>query len=554
MCCLAAAAIAVLVPLFPAAQEQVQQVQRHNAHAAAQSSAKPLSKAEQERARQALETAQARAGGFEAPLRAFVDLQIGETYAGFDPAQAVQALRAAFSASVEIDPGEDFQKQQLKSGLQRSALEGLLPLAPGQVEELLPQAEREPRARVSVTLVERAIEKKDFDDALARIDQVAAADEFPYDAATALMLELPAERGPDFQSLFARAAASYQQHEHKGINIGGEDLATMVIRFWRRLPPHTVQAAIDELLKQAKGGEKGAIAIGGAQGAAGFSSDYEYRLFQVLPVLEQLDPERAKSLLADDQQLRAVMDKYPQGLQSLDPGLRDTPRTAGEKSQLYMMASGGGESSAEDLLRAQLREREQQIVKDSAKDPRQAIAAAAGLPGSLRGMTFKSQALEGIARANLKRNPSAAKDALDELRKSLEGLPLREQATYLSTAADLYLQLGEKDTAEKTVGEGLKIADKLFQEDSDANDPNQALKAYWPSADAWRRFLGVANKISPRLALTGLKEISDPEMRTIESIYLARAWAGVPLGMTVVAVQNKKGNWIMMGLADKDKE
>ena len=554
-CCLAAAAALLLVPAR-AQQEQRQVEQRQGPAAAAPASAKTLSKAEREQVGQVLETAQAEAGSFEAPLRAFLELQIGETYAGFDPAQAAPVLRSAFAATLEIDAGDDFQKEQLKSGLQRAALEALLPLAPGQVEELLPQAEAQPRKRLLVTLAQRATEKKDFDGALARIDQIAASDEFPYDAATALMLALPAERSPDFQSLFARAVASYQQHEHKGLSIGGDDLATMVIRFWRRLPPQTVQAAIDELLKQAKATEKGSITIGSPQGAASFTSNYGYRLFQLLPVLEQLDPERAKSLLADDQQLRAVMEKYPQGLQSLDPGMRDTPRTEGDHGNLSMsVSSGGGRSAtAEDLLVEALRQRVRQIVNDSAKEPRQAIAAVASLPGTIRGIQFKAEALEGIARANLKKNPSAAKEALDELRKSLEGLPLRDQANYLAAAADLYLQLGDKDAAERALGEGMKIAEKLFQQDSDGNDPNQALKAYWPSADAWLRFVGIANKIWPRRALAGLKEISDPEMRTIESIYLARAWAGVPASMTVVAVQNKQGNWMMMSLPDPDKD
>ncbi|HXZ27252.1 MAG TPA: hypothetical protein VEG08_04535 [Terriglobales bacterium] len=84
-------------------------------------------------------------------------------------------------------------------------------------------------------------------------------------------------------------------------------------------------------------------------------------------------------------------------------------------------------------------------------------------------------------------------------------------------------------------------------------EPRQASAAAAPT-DAWRRFLAVANRISRPRALAGLKEISDPEMRAIESIYLARAWAGVPQGMTVVAVQNQKGNWMMMSLPDKDKD
>src|SRR5436305_5087207 len=96
-------------------------------------------------------------------------------------------------------------------------------------------------------------------------------------------------------------------------------------------------------------------------------------------------------------------------------------------------------------------------------------------------MTPRTHALEEIAKVNSAGNPGAAKQALDELRKIVPDLHLRIQVEALSTAARIYLQIGEKDSAQAVVGEGVKAAEKMLAKDTDANDPNKALKAWWPS-------------------------------------------------------------------------
>ncbi|HJT52531.1 MAG TPA: hypothetical protein VJ848_01670, partial [Candidatus Angelobacter sp.] len=81
-----------------------------------------------------------------------------------------------------------------------------------------------------------------------------------------------------------------------------------------------------------------------------------------------------------------------------------------------------------------------------------------------------------------------------ELRKVAPDMPLLRQAQALSTAADVYLKLGDPDSAEKVVSEGFKVAEKLLERDLNPEDPNQGLKAWWPSADAYRRFVEVPDK------------------------------------------------------------
>src|SRR5262249_36573001 len=124
------------------------------------------------------------------------------------------------------------------------------------------------------------------------------------------------------------------------------------------------------------------------------------------------------------------------------------------------------------------------------------------------------------------------------------------RAQYLSSAAVIYLQMGDKDNAEKIVGEGFKIAEKMLDNDVNPDNPNEALKAWWPSADAYRRFVEVEAKISYPATMNVLKEIKDGEIRATESINVARTLIGLPLKRFMV--QEKRKDMNMTFLTDSD--
>jgi hypothetical protein len=190
-----------------------------------------------------------------------------------------------------------------------------------------------------------------------------------------------------------------------------------------------------------------------------------------------------------------------------------------------------------------------EIVQEGATDPTQAIAHSMTLPADLGGMERDSPrgtALLSIANFNVKKNPGAASQALSELRKMVGDLKPNLQAEYLSTAAGIYLQMGDKENAEKTVSEGFKIADKMLENDVNPDNPNKALKAWWPSADAYRRFVEVEAKISQPATLNALKEIKDPEIRATESIMVARSLVGLAVKRFMVAERRKDTNMMWM--------
>ena len=90
----------------------------------------------------------------------------------------------------------------------------------------------------------------------------------------------------------------------------------------------------------------------------------------------------------------------------------------------------------------------------------------------------------------------------------------------------------------------------MLAKDTDANDPNKALKAWWPSADAYRRFVEIQTKISMRSAAKILKEIGDPEIRASASIMVSRSLLDLPTRRFIVIDKRKNGN--STSISDQD--
>ncbi|HZR27585.1 MAG TPA: hypothetical protein VFA71_02295 [Terriglobales bacterium] len=430
------------------------------------------------------------------------------------------------------------------------------------MEERLPQADAGVRKSLSTAIINLYANKKQFEPAIELVNRLTAEDEFPYSSGIALMNAMPPEMSGEKQELFAQATSSYNHHSKHGMRFGG-GFTDLVMRFGASMPPKLALEAIDEILKQAKdANEPFSLTLNSDAGTASFDSSYEYALFAMLPLLKQLDESRAKSLLEENHDLQSKLQQFPQGMQSLNPDLANNPPKEGESAKNADSSKKGDtpkhrgmgvsvrsgkaspEQAAEAYRRAELQRNVEQIIDSSEKDPVQAIAQASALPVSLGGPLINSprgQVFEAIAKANVKDHPAIAKQAVDELRKMAEDLTGEGQAVYLASAADLYLQLGDGDTAEKIVSEGFKAAEKMMEQDNDADDPNMALKAWWPSTDAYRRFIEIETKISHRSTANILKEIKDSEIRTVESIMVGRTLLGVPMGQYTIVRRTKNG-------------
>jgi len=495
-------------------------------------------------ANQTLESAESQARGLDAPMRSYSLLQIAEAFTVSDPAKARGLLQDAFSASLAVQD-DPFTRENL----QQDVFLALIPISISDVEERLAQAEPRPRKQGADGIIVRYIEKKQFDKAVDLVEAVASLDEFPYAAGGRLMEALPAEMNAEKQTLFASAAASFRAHEHKGAfgTMGDNSFTGLLIHFGDSIPPKLALESIDETLSQARKNDvKFSVTVGGEGGSASFNSNYEYQLFAVLPLLRKLDASGADKLLQENAALQSTVQKYPNGMDSVSPKPAATDKGAQPKrrgTSYNVSDNSSSKASTEEAVRQETQRRSNLILQEAETDPTQAIAQASALPLTIPLWTSpRALTLEGIARANMKKQPVSARQAVAELRKAVTDLPLRDQFTYISRAADIYLQMDDKDKAEDVVSDGLGVAAKLLDHDLNPDDPNKALKAWWPSTDAYRRLVEIETKISHPATAKLLQEIKDPDIRALESIMFARALLGLPMKRVTVAEKNKDGN------------
>jgi hypothetical protein len=184
--------------------------------------------------------------------------------------------------------------------------------SPGTLDTMVGVAEPAVKAMVENIRLQKNIAEKQFDEALMRISNISRLPDFPYATAVKLMLALPPEREADRRAVFIAARENYRQAAEDMPRM--EDLPTMIVRYWKHFPPELVSDAIDEVLKREKKQSEGRVSpsltISTSQGEANFGSGYQYRLFQFLPVLQEVDPGKAKSLLREN----SVLQSSPEGL------------------------------------------------------------------------------------------------------------------------------------------------------------------------------------------------------------------------------------------------
>jgi len=511
-----------------------------------------------------IDSANAEAAALEPAMRSFVLDSVASGLKRCDPGKVRKALVDAFTASLEIPEREEQYLEQWESyasigppdpamitartkletkrELQISALTDLLAVDEAKAESLLPQSEPVVRQILSMQIISRAANARKFDRALRFLNQLPLGQGFPYGAATELMLLLPAERNAQKQEIFQRAMAS--DREAYALVIGGDDFVSMIVRFWQHLPPAIVLGAIRQVLDEAQS-DKSPITLLSASADASFNSAYEYRIFELLPILRELDDAEADKLLETSLQARTQLQRLPNGVQSLDPTIRDTVLKNGERSDIRGMVGVQGlgpilqQANAADMYNARL----QEIVHMAEADPRRAIAAAASLPNSAAHIDLSGEALLAIARMKMRNNPSAARDALEQMAESLKGVNTfrlnRGLKDYWAEGIDISVQIGEIELAKRLLKSGLEQAEKLRERDSDEDDPNIALKASWPSTFAFSRLVVAASQITPQTALDAVKEISDPELQLLCEIRLANARLGASPARSMITTRKR---------------
>ncbi len=216
-------------------------------------------------------------------------------------------------------------------------------------------------------------------------------------------------------------------------------------------------------------------------------------------------------------------------------------------------ATAGGRPSPGIPPGMLMMQRMNEIMKDAAEHPEQVLVNLEPLPPQ-----YRASGYERLARMCVKNKPSLAKTILDRMLElpanAGDALDSGRAVDLYETAADLYLQLEEPQSARKAIERGLAAVEKVRKQDTDPDDPNKALKAFWPSTTAWVRFAQLASKVSPDLVLSIIKETPDPDVQLLQRVMLAGTYLKVPLGPTTTIVESKKGTTMSTNTGEEESQ
>ena len=503
---------------------------------------------DQQRGLRLLKASEAEAAGLQPEMRAFVLWQVSRGYSQLQPEKSKAILRDALrvTESVEDSPPEgcDWEVCHMKWYLQHHLMGELVQRSQAggnydEIEQLLPRLDPRVRNNTVLQLVMEYAEKEKFSRARALLDQFdneAEYAEYQYwDAAEELMVRDP--HPADRLAIFEQAVAHFRGHS--GGDPQSHDLASMVIRFSRDLPAGTVLDAIDQILAQAKEqdeDQKARTGLNAGDNSVYFDSRYQFRLFQLVPVLEDLDNPKAESLLRDNAAVKNAFDKFPLGPQSMDPksyGNQPLPEGEYGTAEVDVIDSkdpaGAATEQARDQHMAQIEAKLEKVAQEAEKDPGQAYHEAQDLPARVPysgNFSPRASAMQMIANLAIKKDPDIAKKAMGDLQKLAADLDIATQARMLTAVPHFYIEVGDLEEARASVKDLMKLAEKLYARDVDSSDPNLLFKGFWPSTALWRRSVQFAARISPEFAEEVIAQVPDAEIQTFERVNYGATLAG----------------------------
>jgi hypothetical protein len=115
------------------------------------------------------------------------------------------------------------------------------------------------------------------------------------------------------------------------------------------------------------------------------------------------------------------------------------------------------------------------------------------------------------------------------------------QGLSFTDVPELYLTIGDSDAAKTALKSLSKIAEKVYSQDTNPDDPNLAFKGIWPSSRLWRSCVQTAQKVSAVLAAEIIAAIPDEDIAAFQNITYASSLLNAPTFPATWAERHKNG-------------
>jgi hypothetical protein len=489
-----------------------------------------------ERAGRYLEMAGGMASAAPPESQPAILLQLGLVEAALDPAKALERLEQAFAAASVLPSRKEYRVREEMQALiaaeiaKRDLEKGLEKLA-----STAPPGPDEPDPRVEPIeqIVGRLVQDKKLDAAMEVIDRFSVGGAYPYRAARGLLRALPDEDNR-LPLLFGQAISAFQQQPDQ----------SAMESFVREFQPGKPKAMSDAVFAAAVRAmvssalDKKGITIGGSmtmttdKGTISLPDPVDATLFRIVDLAQRADPGLVRKMTADRPALVQVLERYPQGMRSLDIG--DGVTTVGT-------VIGGDPNSPANRERQQRLIVEtmkfQEVMVNYRKDPSKALEAARAIPAPV----LRVRAIGTVAGNVDENDPAAAKSTLEKAIAALEEV---KEANFRANGWSSIMRgagrIHDKDLVVRAVTKGIEDAKVLYQTDVNPDNPNRAPRPMWPSTAVYKALFFQAARLLGADAEALLEKIPDAEVQSLARIEMAAAWLGTT--STPVPVRNQRAN------------
>ncbi len=469
------------------------------------------------KAREMLDAAGEVAGGVRPEIQAAALLHIADNYQLLDKKKAREFAGQAFTAAGSLPQDPVKNRERMQAEIVQVLADIDVPEAVALLRQMQATAgEYDPRWLAIDKIVQVLIQKKDFDTAIELVENIGSTGFFSYTGAGIIFGALPAD-DPRRTTLFGSAMVAYGAHPHRSfvVLLGGHGLD---------VPKQMAEAALNSFLREIldkKSEEEHSqtgVSFATAKGTVSFDSREDSELFDVMHIVRTINPKRAEELLETRPGLRAWLEQYPKGTESL--------RAEGWFWTFTVM---GNDKQAADRMKQQGRAQAlTETIASSAlnavrEDPDKAISLAQTIPAPAR----RAEILGSIARSVAGKDPDKARGALDKCITLLDEIKNpNDRVAAWDSVADAAHQIKDEKLTSRAIDRALADAAELYKQEEDVEVPNVFLREYWPSTQGYRRAIMRATAILGVDAEPLLLKIVDPELNLFARIAMAQALLG----------------------------
>ena len=479
-----------------------------------------------EAARKLLDGAVEMASGVHPETGVAALMRAGAAYAAVDKKTALALLSRAFSAVSALTAGDI--REEYAAGIVRAAAD----LDVRTATELLRQVPNPASAATAV--VRQLLAGKRFDEAMELLALLPEQVEYPYEAASLIIVHLP-EDDPRRAITFGRATAAY-------IRVPAGPFPEMVERFGKTMAADLRDRAVSIMLQRIRVWKDASESFSGNanddESEVEIHSHQQNELREMVSVARIFEPAAVGRIVAERNDIAAALAGFRKPRKPAEPFVIHSAKKDDEE-EVFSPPFGIGMADSFESFQQRINDygkaakQAGSIAQLLKKDPAEAVRVAVGLPEIIR-----AEALAVIASAVLAKDPALATSVVDRCVSEIGhiGNPAARIPALVKLGA-IYARLKDSPRAYAAYERAMADAVPLWSNDTRADRPNMASRDTWPSTQAVRTAAHEAAVSLGAEAEGLLSGIAVNDLALFARIHMARGLLGLPLAIHHINVR-----------------